>query len=212
MNGQKVTQQEVDKIIALRQTGHSLPEIRKAVQRGSSTVFKYIKNVNILPEFQKFWQDKRKVSIRRRLQQLEMAQKEAREIITDLTKREKILIAASLYWAEGTKKNDFCLSNTDPELIRTFVECLKELGVKSENLSISIRVFNDLDKEAASAFWCTVTGLPKESIKFISVLEGKKQGKLPHGMCRIRVQKGGYLLKLITEVKNCIVKELTLPS
>lgn len=208
MNGVKITEEEIKQIVYLRQRGHSLPEIRKIVNRGSSTVFKYVKEVNILPEFQEFWRNKRKASTWKHLKEWERAKKEAATIIQDITKREKILIAASLYWAEGNKKGDFSLSNTDPFLIKSFVECLKGFGIGENNLSLSIRVFSDLEKEKAIVFWCKVTGLSREKVKYITVLDGKKKGKLEYGMCRIRVIRGGYFLKLITEIKNCIIKEL----
>ena len=44
------------------------------------------------------------------------------------------LIAASLYWAEGAKK-DFSLTNSDPEMIRVFVMILRKIFWKiSPNL------------------------------------------------------------------------------
>lgn len=36
------------------------------------------------------------------------------------------------------------------------------------------------------------------------ILKGKKKGKLEYGMCRIRVTKGGYLLKLLHALEDII--------
>ena len=42
----------------------------------------------------------------------------------------------------------------------------------------------------------------------VDVLEGRKKGKLTYGMCRVRIRKGGLLLKefsaIINHVKNYI--------
>lgn len=129
MNGKKVTKKEIRQIIQLRKTGHSLPEIRKIVKRGNSTVFKYIEGIKILPKFRKVWKSRKNSSKWRSIQQYKMAENEAKKIVKNITKKEKILIAASLYWAEGSK-GDFNLLNSDPALIRSFVGCLKELGVE----------------------------------------------------------------------------------
>jgi len=43
--------------------------------------------------------------------------------------------------------------------------------------------------------------------KFVSVnvLDGKKNGKLIYGMCRIRITKGADVLKYIKALKNRVV-------
>jgi len=203
MNGKKVTQQEIGQIIELRKTGHSLPEIRKIVGRGSSTVFKHIKDVEILPKFIESWESKRWSSKLKKTQQEEKAKFEAIALVPELTGREKILIAASLYWAEGAK-GDFSLLNSDPDLIKTFIRALQELGINKDRIIISVRVFDDLEVEKSCLFWSKLIGIPRSRIKSVNILKGKKNGKLPYGMCRIRVSKGGYYLKLMKAIRGVI--------
>lgn len=45
--------------------------------------------------------------------------------------------------------------------------------------------------EDAVEFWATTLNLPKNSIAKINIIRGNKKGKLKHGMCRVRVEKGG---------------------
>ena len=93
-------------------------------------------------------------------------------------------------------------------MISTFLSCLKELGVKKDSLTIGIRIYEDIDRQKAINFWAKIIGVTADKIRHIDVLKGKKQGKLAYGMCRIRVVKSGYLLKLMTAVREIIIKRL----
>lgn len=203
MRGQKINNQKIKQIIKLREKGHSLPEIMKITKRGSSTVFKYIKNVKILPQYYKIWRYKQGGSRRRMLEEWKKAKAKARNIISSLSKKEKMIIAACLYWGEGTK-NDFGLSNTDAELIKTFVNFLKEFGINKKDLRVTIRVYSDLNKQKAIKFWAKTIGISDKKILNVNVLQGKKEGKLKYGMCRIRITKGGPYLKLIKSIIELI--------
>lgn len=203
-----LTKNKINQIVRLRQRGHSLPEIRKVTGHGCGTILKYIKGVKILPEFQELWENKRKSSIFRMNQQKRKATTHAEKLVKNLKTQERILIASCLYWAEGQKR-DFSLSNTDPALIKVFVNCLKDFGIPKENLRVTIRIYEDLNKEKACDFWAKVIEIPKEKILNVNILKGKKEGKLEYGMCRVRVTKGSYLLKLLNAIKNIIIKEIS---
>lgn len=203
MGKDPLTKIQINRIIFLRKHGHSLPEIRHLTGHGTATIFKYIQDIRILPKFQDLWKNKRKSSVARMLKEQKKAQDQAKRLIRKVERKGRILIAACLYWAEGEKK-DFSLSNTDPNLIKIFVECLKEFGITKENLRVTIRTYEDLDRERVCNFWSKVVGIPKKSIINVNILKGKKKGKLQYGMCRIRVIKGGYLLKLLHALKELI--------
>jgi len=203
MGKKALTKNQIDRIVFLRERGHSLPEIRRVTSHGSGTVLKYIQGTEILPEFRKLWKEKRRSSVFRMIREQKRALEQAKKIVKKIGKKEKILIAACLYWAEGAKR-DFSLTNTDPLLIRTFVDCLKELGVRKERLSINLRIYEDLDKKKVCNFWSKIVGIPKEKIMYINILKGKKKGKLKYGMCRVRVKKGAYFLKLLCAIRDIV--------
>lgn len=207
MGKRGLTKIQINKIINLRKQGCSLPEIRRITHHGIGTIFKYIKGVKILPQFQEFWKNKRKSSRWRSLQQWEKAREEAKKLIRKIRRKDRIIIATCLYWAEGAKR-DFSFSNTDPFLIRTFIESLKELGINKDRLSINLRIYEDLDKERVIDFWSKITGISRKRIKYINVLKGKKRGKLSYGMCRVRVEKGGYFLKLLHTLQDIIKNDI----
>lgn len=183
-----------------------MPEISREVNTSKTTVLRYIKGVEILPEYISQWAGKRGGSRKRMVLKIEEALENAESLVGALTEKEKLLILSVLYWAEGNKK-DFILTNTDPDLIRVFVNILRqELKLKDDQIRVSIRVYEDLDQEKSLNFWSQIVGIPKEKFLSVNVLSGKKQGKLEYGMCRVRVIKGGHLLKKVMGINKVIAK------
>lgn len=210
MGKQKISAKEIEKIVRLRKTGHTISEIKKTVQRGNATIFRYSKNVLILPKYRNSWKMKQGGGRILAKKRWDAAQKKANSIIPSLNTKEKIIIAACLYWGEGTKK-DFSLSNTDPALIQTFVTCLRELGISLCDLRVTIRIYEDLDKQKAIEYWAAIIGIPKKNVLNVNILKGKKSGKLPYGMCRVRVTKGTEYLKLLQSAARTIARQLAGP-
>lgn len=205
---QKISTREINQIIKLRRYGYSLPEIREAVKRGNSTIFKYIQNVKILPKYQNAWRIKQGGSRKRMLKEWGKSKEKAEKIINHLSRTNKIIIASCLYWGEGTK-NDFSLSNTDPGLIKVFIRCLEELGIAKQSLRVTIRIYEDIQKKTAIKYWAKIIGIPKKQILNVNVLKGKKKGKLKYGMCRIRITKGAPYLKLIRSIVELIKQKMS---
>lgn len=209
MVGRRLNDTTIKEIKLLRSKGYSLLEISQEVSVPKTTVFYYIKGVEILPEYLSDWAGKRGGSRNRRLSQEKKAFEEATELVRILSDKEKILFLSALYWAEGSKK-DFGLSNTDPNLIKVFVEGLRGVfGITDDRLRVSVRIYEDLDRERCLSFWSDVVGIPKEKFINVNVVAGKKKGKLPYGMCRVRVAKGGELLKKINGINKMVVNYLS---
>lgn len=199
-----LTKSEIDQIKNLRETGHSLGEIKTALKRGYGTIYRYIKDISILPEYQDAWRIKRGASKARSIRNWQKAELEVEELFKgDISFREKLLILSSLYWGEGNK-TELNLINGDPTLVRVFISCLKELGVTAERLKISVRLFEEIDIKEAVDFWIKTLDLPRNSVISINVIKGKKKGKLKYGMCRIRVEKGGQYFKMIMSMVSLI--------
>ncbi len=137
---------------------------------------------------------------------------DGKRIVGKLAAKEKLLFLCALYWAEGSKR-DFGLSNTDPELIRTFINGLREVfQLPEERFRISIRIYEDLDREKCLDFWESIVNIPKEKFLKVDVLKGKKSGKLEYGMCRIRVTKGADILKKIVGINKAFAMLMNLAS
>lgn len=210
MKKPRLKKEVIEKIKVLRSKGYSIPEISKELNITKTTVFRHVQGVEILPEFIGTWFGKRGGSKKRKLQKEKKALEEATQLIDSLSFKEKILIVSALYWAEGSKK-DFGLSNTDPVLIKVFMELLKDVfDVKEQEFRISVRIYEDLDRDNCLRFWSGITGIPVKEFVSVNVLQGKKRGKLLYGMCRIRVVKGGDLLKKIVAINKVVFANLSL--
>lgn len=208
MKGKKISKEAIESIKKLRQQGGSINEISKDLDISKTTVLRYIRNTKILPDYVPFWREKRGGSKKIMELKEQLALEEARKQVSQLTQKEKFLFLAALYWAEGSKR-DFGLSNTDPNLIKTYITFLKDVfNVDKDQLRVSIRTYEDLDKDVCLSFWSNIVGIPKEKFINVNVLVGKKKGKLAYGMCRVRVTRGGDLLKKIKAINMAVVETL----
>jgi hypothetical protein len=199
----KISAQEIARIKELRRTGHSLPEIKKAVNRGTGTIFRYAHSVRVAPECAEILRFKQGGSRARSKRHWDEARIRASGLVGRLAVRDKILILGALYWGEGTKR-ELNIINGDANLLRVFVSCLEAIGVASSDLKFSLRLFGDINERAARVFWAAQFGVSTKDIQVSEVLTSKKRGKLPFGMCRIRLQKGGEYFKLIMSVIKSI--------
>jgi len=207
MRGKPVTKSEIKKIEHLRKTGHSLPEICRVLKRRSSTVHRFAKNVIVLPEYASLLRQKQGGSKKRAEKFWEESRAMASDLLKGVNQRDKLFILAALYWGEGTKK-ELNIINSDSALIKVFLSCLRELGVKKDELRLSLRIYDNIDADAAKKYWAGVCGVNKKDILNVNVLAGKKIGKLPYGMCRVRATKSAKHFKLIISMIDFIKSQL----
>jgi hypothetical protein len=107
------------------------------------------------------------------------------------------LAGAMLYWAEGDKRSNAArLSNSDPELIRLFVQFLRtHFGVPDERLRVTCHLFADhIDRQIEiEQFWLDLLQLPRTCLckSFVNVYskhsQKKRRNRLPYGTVRIGV-------------------------
>lgn len=207
MRGKKLSKKQVNDIQELRKKGTSLNKISELLSIPKSTIFVYLKDI-IVPEDVL----KQSLSIGGSTKVKMLKEKEAlvyaKNMLSSLSLKEKVLVLVSLYWAEGSKQ-DFGLSNTDPNLIAVYLQTLREVfGVKDSELRISIRIYEDLDKEKCLQFWSKIVNIPKEKFVNVNILPGKKKGKLQYGMCRVRVSKGEKLLKRVKAMYSILAEKI----
>ena len=67
MGKPKTSETLISRAQELRRTGRSLPEIKKLTGLGFGTVFRYTQGIEILPEYKKFWTQKRGGNVRKKL-------------------------------------------------------------------------------------------------------------------------------------------------
>ncbi len=210
MGKMPISNQIVGEIIRLRQTGHSIPEIHRILKISKSTTLRYCRGVNILPEYKNRWLERRNASKIISEKAWKIANEYSENLLDSISQKELKILGAGLYWAEGAKRQ-FSFINSDPGMVRLFVYILKNVyNVSSESIKVSLRIFEDIPKSAAIKFWSEITGISLDDKTEINIIKGSKKGKLPYGMCRIVVRKGGLLLKTIFAI-NKRVSELISP-
>ena len=203
MKKPRLTKKEIARIIFLRKKGNTLGEIMKLVPKSKTTIFAYIKDVVPYKKFFSLLEDKKHGTKKKAEREWIMARELVSEKIGPITDRDLILMAGMLYWAEGTKHYDLNLINTDSGLLKIFLKGLLALGVAKEHIKISIRLFDDLDEEEAIKYWLKELRLSRKNLISINYIgRGKKKGKLPYGMCRLRVKNGALHFKQLMSIMN----------
>jgi hypothetical protein len=198
-----------NQVINKRKEGYSIPELSRFFNIPKSTVFRFVKGVEVLQNYKQRLEDRRNASKIISERNKNKAWEVAISLLNDKDLRFFAVIISSLYWAEGTK-GDFSFFNSDPEMIRVFILLLKKVFfVQDEDLKISLRLYEDLNKDDCLKFWSEITGVNLGIDTTINVLKGSKFGKLKYGMCRVRVKKGGLLLKTIFAINKQVVSLIT---
>lgn len=195
--------EKIKKIKLLRERGMSIKEIAKSTKSSVATISKYTKGVKITKE----GQDR---LLKRRFPTKTISEETwnetlliANKLIGKLSNRDKFLIAISLYWGEGTKK-ELNLINGDPNMIKFFLNAILRLGIKKDDIKINIRYYSNQDQESITKFWLSFLNLNKDNLTGYEKVASNGINKLEYGMCRLRVSKSSYYHKLIVNSINLI--------
>lgn len=118
------------------------------------------------------------------------------------------IVGLTLWWAEGTKirpdkrwngKFNYSveITNTDPEIIVTFLNYLREkLGVQNNRIKIQLQIHESDNQDELECFWEQVSKVPRKQFnKTIIRPVGNKVGKTK-GTCKIRVHDKALFLRL----------------
>jgi hypothetical protein len=190
----------IEQVQNLRRKGFSIPEISRMCSLSPSTVLRYAGSTAILPEYLERWRARKNSSKVRCETNWSIAREFVNTSIDQINETSLLLVIASLYWAEGAKR-DFSFCNSDPKMIAVFVEGLRKLfSLDNSEFTISLRLFEDLDIQKSIKFWSEVVGFNLDNRAYINIQKGSKIGKLEYGICRVRVRKSGLLLKKIKSV------------
>ncbi len=112
--------------------------------------------------------------------------------IGTLSKREVLLAGLFLYWGEGGKTDwtVTVLSNTDPAMLKFFIQWLLLLGVEKKKIRVRLHLYKDMDVRKETEFWSRVLSLPKSSFRKPHIKHSKRENitytiKYPHGTCDV---------------------------
>lgn len=198
MGKQKISEDIINELKVLRQSGKSVKEIVKELNLGTGTVSKYCKDVILNKDAKLILEAKKYPAKRVSREEKEKARNHASKIIKKLNDRDFFLIFSSLYWGEGTKR-ELNIINGDPRLIAFFVKGLFLLNINKKRIKISIRYYSNQNKKELTSFWLKLLALDESNVVGFEKVDGNgKVSKLIYGMCRVRVEKSSYYHKLVS--------------
>lgn len=192
-----------NKAVALRRKGLSSNEIRKEIPISKSTLSIWLKDIPLNKKQRKRLYTKQiEILSRGTPSQKERRHREIdaiidgamREISLPISADAYQLFGAALYWAEGDKRKNFQITNSDPYLITFMVQWLKRVfNIDPSTLKAWLNIYEGQNDTELKEFWSDVTGMPisnfgKSFIKPAS--KGFKKNILYHGTIKIYIPKG----------------------
>lgn len=160
----------------LRKKGTSIKDIATLLGVSKSTASIWCRSVELNLSQKKILRDKMiksghcgrvlgaKVNHDRKVEKIKDFLQKGRSFIDRLSHREKILVIASLYWGEGSKKDSrFSFSNSDPVMIKLVADWLRE-EMHIERSRLAPRLFINLIHKPrlkkVLKFWSNLLELP----------------------------------------------------
>lgn len=207
MSKEKLSDSKIKRIIGLRKSGHSYLEIKNLVGCGYGTVFRYCENIKLSSKARKIISFKQGGSKQRSKFEWDAAKVLAKNILGDISKRDVILLLVGIYWGEGTKR-ELNIMNGDPRLLKIFLISMRELGVLENDFIFSVRLFGIESRAKSLDYWSKNLNISKKLIKVGEIVQSNSSDRLPYGMCRIRVRKGGKYFKLIMSMIEYVPRNI----
>lgn len=155
--------------------------------------------------------DRRKPSEATTLAHIKRFNKIPCKIKTNLNaEQEKLLIAGvMLYWAEGSKKNNnyVAFSNSDPDMIKLFLNFLREIcGIQENRLHLLLHIYTDQDEKELKSFWSRATKIPLIQFNRTYIHQGKignYKKKSQYGTVSLRYGDKKLFDQIIKWIEKC---------
>ena len=217
---------EQKKARELRAQGKSVREIAEILDVSRGSVSRWVRGVVLTKEQRDELESRNPVvacSVESRLKQAASVSKTWRERRLRMQEAGRemarhadsgFVIGCMLYWAEGTKsKNSISFVNSDIDMMKTFVLFLREyFDVKTEDFAISLHWYsgNGVTLDDAVQYWLDNLGLERSCLRKSQVDVkrtdgyGRKKGKLPYGVCHLRVHRTDIVQKIFGAIQEMI--------
>lgn len=135
--------------------------------------------------------------------EIEKVQDEAIILLPVLMENPLFVTGLMLYWGEGDKvlKNGLVrLSNTDPELIKTFLKFLLELmEIDIKRIRVQVILYPDLNPVTTVGYWSSFLGLPLTHFHKSALIQGKTKNRhSEYGICVLGVSDTKLKLRILT--------------
>ncbi len=216
--------------IKLRKEGKTYSQILSAIPVAKSTLSIWLGSVNLTKK-QKQVITKERIAgsirggIAKRKQRKEKQDfiiQKAKSEIGNITNRDIFLIGVVLYWAEGSKEKEYKpgsplrFANSDPYMVKLFLNWLQEAGVDKERIVFDIYIHENHKYriEEVIKYWSDITCFSKNLFRVYfkkNILKTKRRNILPDsyfGLVRIYVKESSDLVRKINGWVEGIVEHL----
>lgn len=189
------------RVYTLRKQGFSYNEILKQVSVAQSTLSRWCRSIPLTPEQQARLNQLRAQNpwILSKVAQKTGEEKEAAEWAQQIVKSPSFplplgVAGVMLYLAEGAKtKTYFEIFNSDPLVLQISIKFLeKVLGIKREQMRISLRLYQGIKRQEAETYWSKLLQIPLNQFtepELITKTTTSRKKRLTYGMCRLRVHR-----------------------
>jgi transcriptional regulator with XRE-family HTH domain len=148
----------------LRAEAWTLQEIAEELGVSKGSVSAWVRDVVFVPKPRNRGHDSQRPHPLhlRKLAEIERCRVEAEALIGTMSPRDLTMFCLALYAGEGSKtEGAVSLANTDPILLALFARWLRDsFSIDESRLRMRLHLHDDLDLEAATRFWSSVTGVP----------------------------------------------------
>ena len=223
-------EKEKEVAINLRKQGKTYSEILSTVSVAKSTLAIWLQSVNLSKKQKQRITKERLAGSKRggdvkRKQRINKQNKifsEAKSEIGSFSKRELFLAGVFLYWAEGAKEKEYYpgsplrFANSDPYMIKLFLNWLQNVGVKKKRICFDIYLHKNNKYRVLEVidYWSRHTGFSKKLFRVYykkDILKTKRKNIYPDkyfGLVRIYVKESSDLVRSINGWVQGIVEHL----
>ena len=213
---------EKSKAIALRKKGYSYSQIKEKLGISKGTLSNWLQNYPLSDKrirelradnprrIEKYINTMRK----KREEKFSIAFDKVKKDIGNISDRELLIAGFFLYWAEGgkTTHNNMTLTNTDPSMLKTYLNWLKLLGVSKDKLKIKLHLYKVMDENKEISFWSRELGIEKSKfhktwVKNSNMSDLTYKNNFGHGTCNVILNDtvmATYVLMGIKFVANVV--------
>lgn len=206
----KYSPEKISKLKEFRKKGYSIHELMDKFSMPKTTVWHHIKDVKIPKKYRLELKSRQGGSKQKSQNDWRKAKKEAKKLLKNTNKNDLMLLSLiNLYWGEGSKRKGFIFTNTDEDMIKVFLKCLREIfKIENERISLRIRIGQKMSSRYCINYWKNVAKISEENI-IIDKNRRHNRTKSEYGICRIRIKKGSYLFKVIMSLKEELISKLS---
>ncbi len=193
---------EYERARLLRKKGRSYGDIQKELGLSKSTVSGWCADVALTnkqrhallhsPKRLAAQKKGARANKDKRENEVSIIKKTAKMEISNLTPAAFHVAGAMLYWAEGTKKTNTAVSNSDPRIIRFMVSWFERiLQVLPKQLTAHLHIHYGNDEYRIKKFWSRLTGIPLNNFgkSFLKPPgTGHRTNILPNGIIKVRIK------------------------